>query len=54
MGEAAGKRLIATLAHAPTRIFSTIETEGIDCEATPNGALHLAHSAAGQRDIGQA
>lgn len=51
MGEPAGRRLIATLAEAPKRVFGVIGTEAIDCEATHNGTLHLAHSAAGQRDI---
>lgn len=51
MGEAAGNRLLATLAQAPTRVFALIEREGIDCEATRNGTLHLAHAPRGMADL---
>ncbi|WFU12024.1 FAD-binding oxidoreductase (plasmid) [Rhizobium sp. CB3090] len=51
MGEAPGRRLIDVLADAPRRVFSLIEREQIDCEATRNGTLHLAHSKSGLRDI---
>ena len=51
MGETAGRRLIDVLADGPRRVFSLIEREGIDCEATRNGTLHLAHSAKGLKDI---
>jgi glycine/D-amino acid oxidase-like deaminating enzyme len=51
MGEAAGRRLIDLLADGPRRVFSLIEREGIDCEATRNGTLHLAHSAGGLKDL---
>jgi len=51
MGDAAGRRLMDTLSAAPARVWALIEREGIDCEATPNGTLHLAHSSAGFRDL---
>jgi glycine/D-amino acid oxidase-like deaminating enzyme len=51
MGQAAGFRLIAELAEAPSRVFALIAREQIDCEATRNGTLHLAHAAAGFRDL---
>lgn len=51
MGEAAGHRLIDALGAGPGLVFSLIEREGIDCEATRNGTLHLAHSPAGWRDL---
>jgi len=51
MGETAGRRLIDVLADGPRRVFSLIEREGIDCEATRNGTLHLAHSAKGLADL---
>jgi glycine/D-amino acid oxidase-like deaminating enzyme len=51
MGEEAGRRLIDILGDAPRRVFSLIEREGIDCEATRKGTLHLAHSAAGLKDL---
>ncbi len=51
MGEQAGERLIETLGKAPELVWSLIEREGIDCEATHNGTLHLAHSPAGLRDL---
>jgi glycine/D-amino acid oxidase-like deaminating enzyme len=53
MGEAAGRKLIDVLADGPRRVFSLIEREGIDCEATRNGTLHLAHSAKGLKDIAE-
>jgi glycine/D-amino acid oxidase-like deaminating enzyme len=51
MGEAAGRRLIEVLADAPRRVFDLIEREGIECEATRHGTLHLAHSKSGLRDL---
>jgi glycine/D-amino acid oxidase-like deaminating enzyme len=51
LGQTAGQRLIETLGDAPRRVFSLIEREGIDCEATRKGTLHLAHSEAGFRDL---
>lgn len=53
MGETAGRKLIEVLADAPRRVFELIEQEGIDCEATRKGTLHLAHSAAGLRDLAE-
>ena len=47
MGETAGRSLMATLAKGPEKVWEIIAREGIDCEATPNGTLHLAHSPAG-------
>lgn len=51
LGQDAGRRLIQILADAPHRVFSLVEREAIDCEATRNGTLHLAHSPAGVRDL---
>lgn len=51
MGEAAGRRLIDVLADAPRRVFSLIERDEIDCEATRKGTLHLAHSPSGLKDL---
>ncbi|NDV51121.1 MULTISPECIES: FAD-binding oxidoreductase [unclassified Salipiger] len=51
MGEAAGRRLIDVLGGAPARVFGLIEREGISCEATRNGTLHLAHAASGAEDL---
>jgi len=53
MGATEGRRLIDVLADAPRRVFATVEREGIDCEATRNGTLHLAHSAAGLKDLAE-
>lgn len=47
MGAEAGGRLMSLLADAPRRVWSLIEREGIDCEATPRGTLHLAHAPSG-------
>ncbi|AZY96031.1 FAD-binding oxidoreductase (plasmid) [Paracoccus sp. Arc7-R13] len=51
MGDAAGHKLMAALAEGPSRVWRLIGDLGIACEATPNGTLHLAHSAAGVRDL---
>lgn len=51
MGEAAGRRLIDVLADAPRRVFTLIDQEKIECEATRKGTLHLAHSQAGLKDL---
>lgn len=51
LGEKAGLRLVETLGLGPEKVFSLIEREDIDCEATRRGTLHLAHSPAGLRDL---
>lgn len=51
MGEVAGRKLIDVLGDGPRRVFSIIAEEAIECEATPNGTLHLAHSAGGLKDL---
>lgn len=47
MGEGAGTRLMAALAAGPEAVWNIITREGIDCEATRNGTLHLAHAPKG-------
>lgn len=51
VGEAEGTRLIRDLGEAPSRVFGLIEREGIDCEATRKGTLHLAHAPEGLKDL---
>lgn len=51
LGAAAGGRLLSILSEAPARVFALIEQEGIDCEATRNGTLHLAHAPRGFADL---
>lgn len=51
MGREPGLRLVRILADAPKLVWSLIEREGIECEATPNGTLHLAHTPSGFRDL---
>lgn len=51
MGAEAGSKLINILGEAPTRVFSLIDSEGIDCEATRNGTLHLAHTSSGLQGL---
>ena len=51
LGEEAGSRLIAGLGDAPDLVFSLIERHGIACEASRNGTIHVAHSAAGLADL---
>ena len=50
-GEAVGTRLLAELAMAPQTVFDIIAREGISCEATRNGTLHLAHALSGFKDL---
>lgn len=51
LGETVGTRLLTTLAEAPSRVFALIDREAIDCEATRNGTLHLAHAPKGVADL---
>ncbi|WP_158970041.1 NAD(P)/FAD-dependent oxidoreductase [Chachezhania sediminis] len=51
MGEAAGSRLTEELGKGPAAVFSLIREYDMDCEATPAGTLHLAHSQAGLADL---
>lgn len=51
MGEGPGHRLMTTLADGPAKVWDIISREGIDCEATPNGTLHLAHSPGGLANL---
>ncbi|MGR3362147.1 MAG: NAD(P)/FAD-dependent oxidoreductase [Paracoccus sp. (in: a-proteobacteria)] len=51
LGEEAGSRLIAGLGDAPDLVFSLIERHGIACDASRNGTIHVAHSAAGLADL---
>ncbi len=53
LGETTGLRLIETLSDGPDTVFSLIEREGIDCEATHAGTLHLAHSDRGLSDLNE-
>ncbi|WP_108659613.1 NAD(P)/FAD-dependent oxidoreductase [Acuticoccus kandeliae] len=51
LGEAAGRRLNDALGRGPGEVFAIIAREGIGCEATRNGTLHLAHSPQGLKDL---
>lgn len=51
MGAKAGGRLLEALGDGPRMVFERVETHGIDCEATRNGTLHLAHAPSGMRDL---
>jgi glycine/D-amino acid oxidase-like deaminating enzyme len=51
MGEAEGMRLIRALADGPGMVFSIIEREGIECEATRAGTMHLAHAPKGMKGL---
>ena len=51
LGEAQGTRLIEVLGNGPQLVFDLIARHGIDCEATRNGTLHLAHAPSGMRDL---
>lgn len=51
LGEVKGLRLLSCLSEGPQRVFELIAREGIDCEATRAGTLHLAHRAGGLREL---
>lgn len=53
MGDESGTKLLTTLAEAPSRVFGLIAREAIDCEATRNGTLHLAHAPKGLADLAE-
>jgi glycine/D-amino acid oxidase-like deaminating enzyme len=51
LGHEVGQRLNEVLASAPKLVFDLIARHDIQCEATPNGTLHCAHSRAGMADL---
>lgn len=51
MGPESGQRLNAALAGAPDEVFDLIAAHEIQCEATRNGTLHLAHAPRGLKDL---
>ncbi|MEM9604509.1 MAG: FAD-binding oxidoreductase [Pseudomonadota bacterium] len=51
LGEAYGTRYVERLGEAPAYVFSLIEQHQMRCEATQNGTIHAAHSAAGFEDL---
>jgi len=51
MGQEAGARLNAALAHGPKQVFELVERFGIQCEATRTGTLHCAHAPKGMDDL---
>lgn len=51
LGEKDGERANAILGEAPAEVFGLIERHGIDCQATRNGTLHLAHNAKGELEL---
>ena len=51
LGPSAGTSLIEALGKAPDEVFALIERESIDCAATRNGTLHLAHAPSGLQDL---
>jgi glycine/D-amino acid oxidase-like deaminating enzyme len=51
LGQSAGRKLFDALSRSPDLVYSLIERHGIDCEATRNGTLHLAHSRLGLKDL---
>ncbi len=51
MGPEAGQALNHALAGAPDEVFELIARHDIQCEATRNGTLHLAHAPSGLKDL---
>ncbi|WP_243612806.1 NAD(P)/FAD-dependent oxidoreductase [Shimia aestuarii] len=51
MGAEVGQALNHALAGAPDEVFDLIARHGIQCEATRNGTLHLAHAPRGLKDL---
>jgi glycine/D-amino acid oxidase-like deaminating enzyme len=53
VGAEDGPRLMEALSDGPRMVFEIIEREGIACEATRNGTLHLAHAPAGAKNLAE-
>ncbi|MGH1353591.1 MAG: NAD(P)/FAD-dependent oxidoreductase [Thalassovita sp.] len=51
LGPSAGEKLIDCLSGAPDAVFKNVADLGINCEATRNGTLHLAHAPRGMKDL---
>jgi glycine/D-amino acid oxidase-like deaminating enzyme len=51
LGNSLGERANSILGAAPERVFELIARHGIDCQPTRTGTLHLAHNAAGEREL---
>ena len=51
MGKEPGQALNHALAGAPDEVFDLISRHDIQCEATRNGTLHLAHAPRGLQDL---
>lgn len=51
LGPVYGQRLLEFLGDAPSEVFSIVRKYDIDCEAVPNGTLHLAVGKAGLLEI---
>jgi len=51
LGAGIGETFNQVMGQAPALVFSVIERYAIDCQAHHDGTLHMAHSAAGARDI---
>lgn len=51
IGAEAGNRLLQHLSTGPDKVFDLIAREGIDCEATQDGTLHLAHAPAAMAEL---
>lgn len=51
LGPDAGERMIEDLGNAPAVVFDLIAKHKIECEATHNGTLHMAHSKKGFAEL---
>ncbi|UVJ46238.1 FAD-binding oxidoreductase [Pseudomonas sp. LS1212] len=51
LGAGIGERFNTVMGRAPATVFALINKYGIDCQARNDGTLHMAHNAAGARDI---
>ncbi|PSL20918.1 NAD(P)/FAD-dependent oxidoreductase [Shimia abyssi] len=51
LGETVGAHLVNVLSRAPDAVFQLIKDHAIDCEATRNGTLHLAHAPSGLDEL---
>ena len=53
LGSRVGVRLNQVLGDAPGEVFAMIQRHGIECQAHPEGTLHMAHNATGVADLQQ-
>lgn len=53
LGPVYGERILRLLGDGPAEVFARVQKHSIDCQATPNGTLHLANDEKGLAELKQ-